>query len=282
VLDVDPGRGGDATLAELERENGTLPETLQQQTGGGGAHFLFETDEQLRNAVDFAPGLDFRADGGYIVAPPAGHASGRRYAWMIGFAPGEVPLAPLPRWLRERLRIPRRHRASEGPIRRGRRNATLASIAGWLRSRGMGEPELRAKLHAVNRARCVPPLPHHETGNIARSIARYEVGPSLSKVAEAIRHFPWQGEAGGTDSMVLRAHLDCCRRGQAQHDASARDLADRAGITRATVGVSHRRLREAGWLQLLQPARGGHAARWRLCLPSARSLGSPDPPGPHL
>jgi hypothetical protein len=33
--------------------------------------------------VGLVPGIDIRADGGFIVVPPSLHASGRRYAWDL-------------------------------------------------------------------------------------------------------------------------------------------------------------------------------------------------------
>jgi hypothetical protein len=48
------------------------------------------------------PGLDIRGDGGYIIAPPSGHASGSRYRWD---SPDRSLPAP-PDWLLARLRDP--------------------------------------------------------------------------------------------------------------------------------------------------------------------------------
>ena len=42
VLDVDPDHGGDESLAQLEALQGPLPATVQQRTGGGGRHYLFQ------------------------------------------------------------------------------------------------------------------------------------------------------------------------------------------------------------------------------------------------
>jgi Bifunctional DNA primase/polymerase, N-terminal len=89
VLDVDGARG-EQTLAELESAHGRLPETAEQVTGSGGRHVVFRYTAGLKNRVRFAPGLDVRTDGGYVVAAPSLHVSGRRYAWEVS---GDVPLA---------------------------------------------------------------------------------------------------------------------------------------------------------------------------------------------
>jgi primase-like protein len=62
----------------------------------------------------------------------------------------------------------------KGSIPEGERNATLASIAGKLRSRGIGEEAIFAALRVENEQRCVPPLDEDEVREIARSIAKYE------------------------------------------------------------------------------------------------------------
>jgi putative DNA primase/helicase len=72
VLDVDAHRGGDATLAELERYYGILPETVRVQTPQGGTHFYFTMPTGVVPcAPDIAPGIDVRGDGGYVLAPPS-------------------------------------------------------------------------------------------------------------------------------------------------------------------------------------------------------------------
>jgi hypothetical protein len=82
VLDVDPGHGGEDSLASLVGCHGELPRTVESLTGGGGRHLLFRHPGfPVRNLVGFYDGLDNRGDGGYILAPPSVHPSGRRYRW---------------------------------------------------------------------------------------------------------------------------------------------------------------------------------------------------------
>jgi len=96
VLDVDDF---DA-YQKICREYGGFPRTPNVETGGGGLHLYFRFDERCRdfkNAVKFAGGLDVRATGGYVLAPPSIHASGKDYYWVD--TPEEVPFAETPEWL---------------------------------------------------------------------------------------------------------------------------------------------------------------------------------------
>jgi hypothetical protein len=108
ALDVD-GQQGRETLKELCRQHGQLPAAPIAVTGSGGLHLFFAlpSGRTVRNSVRrLGPGLDTRALGGYIVAPPSLHASGRHYRWAKGRSPDEVELAPAPAWLAEMLDPP--------------------------------------------------------------------------------------------------------------------------------------------------------------------------------
>jgi hypothetical protein len=100
VIDIDPRHGGDEALAELVREHGDLPATVEALTGGGGRHLIFKhPGGAVRNRSNMRPGIDVRGDGGYIVAPPSNHASGGRYRWREGHGPQEITPAEMPAWL---------------------------------------------------------------------------------------------------------------------------------------------------------------------------------------
>ena len=101
VLDVDPRHGGDASLAALESEHGRLPETVTCMSGGGGRHLYFAHPTHLVPSRQLGAGLDLKAEGGMVVAPPSCHVSGDVYRWMDGHAPGEHDLGALPSWLEE-------------------------------------------------------------------------------------------------------------------------------------------------------------------------------------
>ena len=80
-----------------------FPRTAQVKTGKPeGYHQLFQTDgrplSNFQNRSDM-PGIDFRAEGGYVVAPPSIHPNGTVYKWVIEPTAnngGVWPLAMLP------------------------------------------------------------------------------------------------------------------------------------------------------------------------------------------
>lgn len=182
VLDVDVRHGGDVALEQLEREHDPIPTTLECRTGGGGCHLYFAHPGGLvRNKVGLAPGVDIRADGGYVVAPPSLHASGLRYVWADGRAPDNIGIAPLPDWLRRyaideptRRGYPIAHwrrLISEG-VPAGERNNTIASLAGHLLRHSVDAAVVMELLLCWNRIRCRPPLADEEVAAVVTSISR--------------------------------------------------------------------------------------------------------------
>ena len=101
VIDVDPRHGGKDTLQALLERLGTLPPGPIACTGGGGWHLVFQHPGHtvaIASKSGLADGIDVRADGGFIVAPPSVHKSGHPYLWKKPLN-GE-PLPELPqKWL---------------------------------------------------------------------------------------------------------------------------------------------------------------------------------------
>jgi Bifunctional DNA primase/polymerase, N-terminal/AAA domain/Primase C terminal 1 (PriCT-1) len=175
VIDVDGRNGGRETLATL-----TLPETLTVETGDGLHMYFKHPGGAVPSNSDILPGIDRKADGGYVVAPPSLHASGRLYRFAAEW-PADRPLAPLPAFALNGKRPPSVTAGAPGArIPQGKRNETLASLAGTMRKRGMTEDAIEAALLAENAARCDPSLPDAEVARIAASVARYEPAEPLA------------------------------------------------------------------------------------------------------
>ena len=177
ALDIDYRHGGKDSLDELEQAYGPLPPTRITMTGGGGEHRLFAHHDRLRNATGRKPGIDIRAEGGYVIAPPSLHASGQRYAWHEEGHINSVALATWPprliAWLIDPLDRSKAGPPSNDPIVEGSRNTTLTCIAGRWRGEGHDESYILDQLLIVNQSRCQPPLPEREVRSIASSIGRY-------------------------------------------------------------------------------------------------------------
>ena len=182
VVDVDPHHGGDASLTQLTQEHGALPATLEAVTGGGGQHLYFDHPGGLvRNRAGVALGVDVRGDGGYIVAPPSVHPSGRRYRWLAGRGPQEMGAAPLPDWLHALLTggsngtgHPLAHwrQLVRDGVGQGERNSAIASLTGHLLWQGVDPAVILDLLLAWNAQRCRPPLPDDEVAHTVQSIVR--------------------------------------------------------------------------------------------------------------
>lgn len=137
VIDVDPHRGGDDSIRGLP----ALPDTPRVSTGGGGFHAYLKGDGRNTSGL-LGPGIDTRGDGGYVVAPPSNHISGRDYAWDVDYHLEDIPLADMPAWVAQKLhpQAPSAPATVPGPIN----NEKGARILDWsLRrvKRGVGRNE---------------------------------------------------------------------------------------------------------------------------------------------
>ncbi len=207
VLDVDPGKGGDDSLDQLEKQYGSLPLTIEVITGSGGHHYYFQHPGFVlgNSAGKLGPGLDIRADGGQVVAPPSIHpVTGKSYEWEGAHHPDDIPPAPVPDWL---LRLLTEKGELLSPptaqtFHAGGRNDSLARIAGKLRRNGLSHTELEAVLLTMNRDRCRPPLFADEVRKIAGSIARYQPAENVALPWPILDPAALQGLAGDIVRMI--------------------------------------------------------------------------------
>jgi hypothetical protein len=196
-LDIDPRHGGDECLAALERTNGPLPETWRFLTGGGGEHVIFRHPGGFipNSAQKIGPGIDVRGDGGYIVAPPSRHITGRDYAISVDHHPDLIPLADPPPWLVELVksnsgvRVPAEEwrRRIGSAIPEGERNDTLARISGHLLAHRIDPYVCLDIILSLNITHCHPPLPEQEIAHIVASITNREFAQRATRHRESNR-----------------------------------------------------------------------------------------------
>jgi hypothetical protein len=97
VVDIDPKSGGRESLAKLRAE-GHFPATLEARSGSGGTHLYYRHPEGavIGSLNGWRPGIDIKATGGYVVAPPSLHYLGGVYTWGSGRLPQLTDLVELP------------------------------------------------------------------------------------------------------------------------------------------------------------------------------------------
>ena len=79
VVDIDDTDAVYDIIDEL-----SLPtKTLVAQTGGGGIHLFYKLNGLVvPSRIRAFPGVDIKAERGFVVLPPSIHKSGNRYRWI--------------------------------------------------------------------------------------------------------------------------------------------------------------------------------------------------------
>ncbi len=156
VIDVDVkgGKPGLESWRDLLQLHGqAIGETVTSETPSGGMHLIYtQNGTPIGCTVDtLAEGIDTRGTGGYIVVPPSVTPDGD-YHWAMHSGPHQRALQPFPDAL-----VPSLQRRADMPadqvtdgIKTGRRNVTLASLAGTMRRRGMSAEAITLALLAEN------------------------------------------------------------------------------------------------------------------------------------
>lgn len=163
VVDIDPRNGGDASIARLAGKGLLFPPGPEARTGNNGRHLIFAYEPSVKASKDrLGPGVDLKANGGYIVAAPSVIAKsengpGGQYRWTRPPHP-RTPLPRLPRWAVEML-VPkkptlptfqRQHVTTADSARR-----SLEGMASRLASAGSGQRNNILNWAAFNAGRLV-------------------------------------------------------------------------------------------------------------------------------
>lgn len=185
VLDID-GEEGETTLRKLEKEHGTLPQTVEAITGKGRhLYWRWPTGHPIRNKQvnPDMPGIDVRGNGGYVLAPHSVHPNGRIYNWSVDSSDS---FEEAPEWLINLIqsngsngdhtaKSPQEwHSFLDEPVDGSRRGAAIARLYGLLIRRYIDPVIALGLVKIFNEQRCEPPLEAEEVQKIAIEIARRE------------------------------------------------------------------------------------------------------------
>ncbi|MEO5367728.1 MAG: bifunctional DNA primase/polymerase, partial [Magnetococcus sp. WYHC-3] len=172
VVDIDTAEG-----EKLFKEKIGEVKCPTALTPGGGKHLYFQ-DFGASNKTGFIPGVDFRGEGGYIIAPPSPGPNGsdKMYAWAKGCRITEVPPPPAPLTLLViknntyslySKELSTKKDATEGQqcatIRNidfsdGTRDETMFHLAYCCLKGGMPRQEIEQLLLVIAQRACVPPI----------------------------------------------------------------------------------------------------------------------------
>jgi len=201
-LDVKDGKDGPTEWYELGVDDSG---TLEATTPTGGIHKVYKSNgAPIRNSVGkLAPGIDIRAEGGYILVEPSVTADGE-YTWDASSHPEDMVPVQVPDRLVQLLSAenggtsdPWDAAATAGQpaatdipqqVPRGQRNDTLTRVAGALRRQGLTADQMFTILSDYNREHMVPPLTPPEVKSIAQSVERYP--PSVGTAVQTIQLSP--------------------------------------------------------------------------------------------
>jgi hypothetical protein len=182
AVDVD-GVDAEAELRKLEAQHGTLPPTVEVITARGRHVYFKMPAAPIRNSAGkLGPGLDIRATGGYVLAPPSIHPSGRRYEWSVDCASA---IASAPSWLTERIADVSHTNGKGTPpsewrdlikgVSEGARDCSLTKLTGYLLRRHVDPFVVLELIRVFNATRCTPPLPDKDIERIVSSVAGLEL-----------------------------------------------------------------------------------------------------------
>ena len=79
VIDVDLRDEGILSFEKIKRLYPEIKKTLTVKTGSGGYHYYFNTSENLSSGCNIlGPGIDIRAERGYVIGPYSTHITGKK------------------------------------------------------------------------------------------------------------------------------------------------------------------------------------------------------------
>ena len=189
-LDNDKGEDGYITLKSWENEHGELPEGACATTPRGGMHLYFISDEPFACSVNKKLGVDVRAEGGFVVAPPSVREDGRTYDWDLHFEDYGIPRADdntkafINKVQEGKLNNEKKFELPDR-IRNGERNDTLFRYACSLQAHSVPDDVITASVMGVNKSLCDNPVSDAECEKIVNSALSKNKG--LSDEAKALK-----------------------------------------------------------------------------------------------
>jgi len=205
AFDVDSEEG-----QRYADDEGGFPDTVKVKTGKGVHIYMKHPGFHAANQVDTDIGLDVRGDGGYLVAPPSIHGSGRIYQWDEGFSIDQIDPAQCTPWMIDYLQCEKTKKKTSksnsktkesaqlekntngnndyaeilrNGLVEGERNHKATKLIGHLLKTNMKQSEIWEMLRIWNDKKNKPPMEESELKRTFQSVKKAEEkskGPKLS------------------------------------------------------------------------------------------------------
>jgi len=199
VFDLDS-----ENAVEYAKKQGGFPNTAKVKTGKGIHYYIQYPEFKVGNSTNVGLGMDIRGDGGYVVAPPSVHGSGRKYEWGKGQSIIEIDLAACNPWMIDSLhheagkskhtnakkkvpkiaevidtvRKPEKDNKYTDILKNGavegNRNDTASRLIGHWFAKGIAEDEIWATVEMWNTIKNRPPLNEAELRKTFESVKKLD------------------------------------------------------------------------------------------------------------
>lgn len=203
VIDLDTKNGidGIANFKKRCKELGVkIPATYAIRTPSGGKHLYFKSKHAgaIKNSTStLAPGVDVRAQGGYVLAERSS-IDGARYTCIDG---NLDDIARLPKKLRDAMQTSKAKKqpgkSHDDSIAEGTRNSKLFRAACSLRAIGRNRRATLKLIRTINKGECKPPLGDDELENLVDSAFDNATSEITMRCAGEIKPMPlsplWPG-----------------------------------------------------------------------------------------
>lgn len=182
VIDVDVKNGakGEESIDALQEQYVDPLRTRIHKTPSGGYHLIFRhPDEDVRcSAGKLGSGLDVRANGGYIVAPPS-----RIHGEYYEIHDPEEQISDAPEWLVSLALKRSEALLTAGNLAEGQRNNSIFKSALKSKQQDVSIDHAREIVATMNEE-FNPPLAAEEVEKTLQSAYRYEVGTIPPEIEE--------------------------------------------------------------------------------------------------
>lgn len=167
VIDIDNknDNSGSNSISKWIKDKGPFPDTFKVRTPNNGIHLYFYADGSYNTRTGVLKGVDIRAEGGLVIAPPT-RLDSKPYT-----IEKDIPIAKanesVLKLLNYEKNIPYERVSDTQKIKEGDRTTYLVSVIGQQKFKGnkLSKECIKDLIRNINTKECIPPLSENELEN---------------------------------------------------------------------------------------------------------------------